>query len=252
MNFSASRWLGAGVLALALPLVAAAQEAYTNQELDLHAGPSRDYPLVARLGPGQPLDVVGCTRDYDWCDVVLPDGLRGWARASRLVYPYRGSQVPLAAYGATIGVPIVGFAIGNYWGEHYRDRPWYGERRWWGGRPPPPPQPGWRPTPPPPLAWTAPPQPGWQGRPPGAYGPPPGYRPDGDRDRGQRPQGGFEHGRPPTQTVPVNPGFRPPAQGFPVPVPVPVPVPQHQAPPQPHNPNAFPGPFDPPRAIDRP
>jgi len=216
-----TRWLGAGAVALALPLAAAAQEAYTRGDANLRAGPSNEYPLVARLAPEQPLQVVGCTDGYAWCDVVLPDGLRGWVRASRLDYAYDGDAVPLATYGATIGVPIIGFALGSYWSDYYRDRPWYREPRWWGNRPPPPPMPGWRPAAPPALGWAPrPPGPGWHG------GSPP--RPD------------WNNGMPRPRPMPPpqwegrpNP---PPAAAFPRPIAPPVgnrPPPRFEAQPRP-------------------
>ncbi len=40
------------VLAAALPLAAAAQEARSTKWVNLRAGPARDYPLVHALGPG--------------------------------------------------------------------------------------------------------------------------------------------------------------------------------------------------------
>jgi uncharacterized protein YraI len=129
---------------------------------------------VARLAPGQPLDVVGCTSGYGWCDVVLPDGGRGWVWSRNLDYAYQDQRVPLATYGAVIGVPIVAFAIGSYWADYYRDRPWYGDRRWWGNRPPPP-MAGWRP--PPPV------RPGWQPRPVAAQGRASGHRARGSDRR---------------------------------------------------------------------
>ncbi|WP_213954566.1 SH3 domain-containing protein [Variovorax sp. dw_954] len=220
-NTFGMRWIGIGALALMLPLVASAQEAYTRGSVNLRAGPSNDYPLITRLAPGQAVSVVGCTGGYGWCDVVLPDGLRGWAAATRLAYPYGGATVPLASYGAIIGVPIVTFSIGNYWGNYYRDRPWYGEPRWWGGRPPPPPVPGWRPPPPPHAGWQPrPPGPGYvpPPRPPGGpgYGHPGYYdpRPRYDAHPGYAPhpghaaQPGFNPGRPPQA-----PGGPPPRAG---------------------------------------
>src|SRR5450756_2240709 len=48
-------------LAAALPLTSMAQEARSTKWVNLRAGPARDYPLVARLGPGTPLAVQGCT-----------------------------------------------------------------------------------------------------------------------------------------------------------------------------------------------
>ncbi|WP_086921776.1 SH3 domain-containing protein [Variovorax sp. JS1663] len=196
-NILGRRWIAIGLLAFALPLAASAQQAFSRGTVNLRAGPSGDYPLVARLGPGQPFEVLGCTRGYSWCDVVLPDGLRGWLFAASIDYAYEDRRVPLASYGAMIGVPIVGFAIGNYWGDHYRDRSWYGEQRWWHGRPPPPPVAGWRPVPAPRPDWRPNP---WHDR-------DPGYRPR--PDPGFRPQPGWQQ-PPPAPRPPPDHGFRPP------------------------------------------
>lgn len=194
MNTSVLRRAGIGALVLALPAAASAQQAFARGPVNLRAGPAGDYPLVAQLAPGQPLEVIGCTSGYGWCDVVLPDGGRGWVWSRNLDYAWQQQRVPLAAYGAAIGIPIIGFGIGSYWADHYRDRPWYGERRWWGGRPPPPVA-GWR-APPPvrpawqPRAW----QPGPGVRPP----PAPGFRPPPDPGfRPPRPQPAFRPGLPP-------------------------------------------------------
>jgi uncharacterized protein YraI len=198
-NKLSMRWVGVGALALALPLAATAQQAFTRGTVNMRAGPSGDYPLVARLAPGQPLDVMGCTGGYSWCDVVLPDGGRGWVWARSLDYAYQERRVPLATYAAVIGVPVVTFVIGNYWSDYYRDRPWYGERRWWGSRPPPPPVPGWRP--PPPM------RPAWQPRP----WPGPGFKPA--PGPGVRPQHAQGHRPPPPRPdfrPPSDPGFKPP------------------------------------------
>lgn len=193
MKTTVWRWVGVGALALSMPLAATAQQAFTRISVNLRAGPAADYPVVAVLGGGQPLDVMGCTGGYSWCDVVLPDGLRGWVFAQGLDYAYEQQRVPLATYGAVIGVPIVTFALGSYWSNYYRDRPWYGDRRWWGSRPPPPAQ-GWRPPPPPRPEWRPNP---W--RPGGPGGPGPGFRPRPDRP----PPSG------PGVRLPRDDGFRP-------------------------------------------
>ncbi|RZI63280.1 MAG: ligand-binding protein SH3 [Variovorax sp.] len=198
------RWIGIGALTLVVPLAASAQQAFTNVSVNLRAGPSADYPVVAVLGGGQSLEVMGCTGGYSWCDVVLPDGLRGWLFSQALDYAYEQQRVPLATYGAVIGVPIVTFALGNYWSNYYRDRPWYGDRRWWGSRPPPPVQ-GWRPPPPPRAEWRPNP---WR---PGPGGPGPGYRPRPDRPSPPGP--GFRPPRDDGYRPRPDPGFRPGGPG---------------------------------------
>ncbi|AOI88695.1 SH3 domain-containing protein [Burkholderia pseudomultivorans] len=123
--------------AAALPGVADAQsDAYTNAPAELFAGPAPDYPVVAQLAPGTALDVYGCLSDYTWCDVAVP-GVRGWIDAQLLNYPYQGNDVPVLEYGAIVGIPITGFAIGAYWDRYYRNRPWYHDRDRWAHRPEP-------------------------------------------------------------------------------------------------------------------
>ena len=118
----AAQGVAAGLLAL--PLGAFAQQAFTRAGVSLMAGPGNNYPVVAMLGHGQPVDVMGCTQGYGWCDVVLPDGLRGWLFAPVLEYPYQGTPVPLPGYAPVVGVAIITFSIGSYWGRYHRDRPW--------------------------------------------------------------------------------------------------------------------------------
>lgn len=121
------------VLALALPLAAAAEQARTKQWVNVRAGPAGNYPTVMRLAPGTFVQVYGCTSGYRWCDVVASDGQRGWALAGSLYYPYENRWVAVTGYyGPGFGIPVTAFVMGDYWGTHYRQRPWYGHRQYWG------------------------------------------------------------------------------------------------------------------------
>jgi uncharacterized protein YraI len=193
--------LAAG-LSLAASSAFAQSQAYTSEPVDLYAGPSGDYPVVSELGPNVPVTVMGCVSDYSWCDVAMP-GMRGWVYAGYLTYPYQGGYVPLTNYGAAIGLPIVTFSIGAYWGSFYRDRPWYGQRDHWAHVPPP--GYGGHPPGPPPGVHGGPqggPQHGPQGG-PGGQGRPPAPQ------AGGRPPGQPENGMPPPQgRPPMNGGER--------------------------------------------
>ena len=132
--------IGLGFLTAALtamPATSYAQQlAYTSKDVNLRAGPSRDYPVVATLPAGVSISVEGCLSDYRWCDVVAGPN-RGWVYAGNIVYPYQGSTVPVLTYGAMIGIGIIAFSIGNYWDDHYRASPWYPQRQRWIDRPHP-------------------------------------------------------------------------------------------------------------------
>jgi uncharacterized protein YraI len=113
--------------ALALPIAAQAQQAFAAKTVNVRAGPGSEYPIVAVLGEGFPLAVQGCTEDYRWCDIVAGPN-RGWVYGGNISYAYQNNYVPLINYGSVIGIGVLGFALNDYWGHHYRDRPWYGDR----------------------------------------------------------------------------------------------------------------------------
>ena len=117
-------------LAVVSAPVQAQQMAYVSHEVNLRAGPSSDYPVVAILGAGVNITVEGCLSDYRWCDVSVGPN-RGWLYAGNIVYPYQGAGVPLLTYGSAIGIGIIAFSAGSYWDDYYRYRPWYPQRQRW-------------------------------------------------------------------------------------------------------------------------
>ncbi len=125
------------VLLLAACGFARAQNAYTSRPANVRAGPDREYPVVAQLGPGEPLDVHGCLSDWSWCDVSFEDN-RGWVYAGGVSFVYEGQRVPLYSYAPRLGLPIITFSLGTYWDQHYRGRPWYSQRQTWAHRRLPP------------------------------------------------------------------------------------------------------------------
>jgi len=217
-------WQVGAVLTLALASAATAsyaQVAYTAKDVNVRAGPARDYPVVTRLPRGVALSVQGCLSGYHWCDIAVGRN-RGWVYGGNIVYPYQGDNVPLLTYGSMIGVGIVAFSAARYWDTYYVGRPWYSQRHVWVSRPPPhygsgghrpppayrpggsypPPRPDYRPggpahRPPPPGLGA-----GGPSRPPHGQGPGNGHQPP----QGQGPGNGH---RPPQGQAPGN-GHRPP------------------------------------------
>ena len=122
------------VAVLAVPAISFAQSGYVSKDVNLRAGPGKDYPAVAFLRTGVTISVVGCLSDYRWCDVIAGPN-RGWVYAANIVYPYQGANVAIMTYGAAIGLGIIAFSVGNYWDHHYRARPWYQQRQTWIDRP---------------------------------------------------------------------------------------------------------------------
>ena len=122
-----------------------AQQAWTTRQVNVRAGPDREYPLVATLDAGTQVEVAGCVDDYRWCDIFHGE-IRGWVYAKGLQYGYESRRVPIYDYGAVIGVPIITFSILSYWDDYYRNRPFYRDRPRWERRPYPG-GPGWVPSP---------------------------------------------------------------------------------------------------------
>jgi uncharacterized protein YraI len=125
-----------GVQLLALCAAAVAQNAVTTEPVSVYAGPDDSYPMVAQLDADSPVQVMGCLDDWSWCDVAFADN-RGWVYAPNVTYQYDGGYVPLYTYAPSLGIPVVQFTIGDYWGQHYHGRPWYAQRDEWLHREPP-------------------------------------------------------------------------------------------------------------------
>lgn len=118
--------------ALSVPAFAAASGA-TSQGVQLSAGPGDDYPDVMRLAPNLKVTIHGCTRAWDWCDVEWR-GNRGFVPAAALDLRKDSVLMPVSTEGPSAGLPQVDFDLSKYWETHYRQRPWYSDRREWSMR----------------------------------------------------------------------------------------------------------------------
>jgi uncharacterized protein YraI len=212
------------------PIAQAEQLAQARVDVNLRAGPNREYPVVAALRVGTQFTVLGCLGDYSWCDVQSPP-YRGWVYAENLlIFQPNGDAAALNVAGALVGIGVTTFILNSYWRDHYYNRPWYGQSNYWNSRPVPyygrpgyyPPPPHYRPPPPPayrppPPAYRPPPPPAYRPPPPhqggGGYNPGAGYRPPPPHHGG----GGYNPGngyRPPPPPPPGGGNIsRPPAGG---------------------------------------
>ncbi|MEP6940642.1 MAG: SH3 domain-containing protein, partial [Rudaea sp.] len=183
------------VILFGVSVCAFANDGYVTSAVSLRAGPDTTFPLITVLPEGMPVSVQGCVDGYAWCDVIAEED-RGWVSGQYVAFVQDTQPVYLSDYGPRAGIPIVAFAIGLYWDNYYRNRPWYDRRSHWsswrpayrplphrppGFRPPPPRPPGWRPPPRPPTGGgnrpPPRPNPGGGNRPPPRPNPPGGNRP---------------------------------------------------------------------------
>jgi uncharacterized protein YraI len=197
-------WSWFGIVGLAWASSATAQTAITTQAVNVRAGPDRNFPAVTWLLGGVAVNVVGCTSDWRWCDIIAGRD-RGWVYTRYLSFPFNNNTVTILQGGPTLGLPVVTFNIGTYWGAHYRGRPWFGNQPYWDNRwqrrPPPP---AWRPPPPrPPPSARPPPRPPPSSRPPPSGRPPSGSRPPSGGGGSRPPSGGGS--RPPSGSRPPPP-----------------------------------------------
>ncbi len=138
--------LAAG-LALGGMGVAQAAPGYATANVNLRSGPDTSFPAVVVIPDGASVNIEGCLRDESWCDVRWGPN-RGWVYSTYLAAPYQGRRELVPDWGlAAIGIPVIAFAASDYWGRHYVNQPWYGDRyRWYNYQPRP--RPNWRPPPP--------------------------------------------------------------------------------------------------------
>lgn len=129
----------AAVAVAALPALAEAAPAVSTASVNMRSGPSTRYPPVLVIPAGSRVEIAGCMRSANWCDVSYR-GYRGWVSGSYLQAVYAQRRVYVdPQYYRPLGIPSVTFSIGNYWDRHYRDRDFYRDRDHWrtDDRPPP-------------------------------------------------------------------------------------------------------------------
>ena len=130
-NISLAIGAGLGLItAIAASDIAEAANGYALSTLSERAGPGLEYPPIATIPAGAPVTIYGCLAYNSWCDVAWAQN-RGWAPSSRLQVVYQTRRVQLPLYARQIGIPFVAFDVNVYWGAHYRNRPFYGQRFHW-------------------------------------------------------------------------------------------------------------------------
>ncbi len=118
----------AGLLGMLLaPIAAQAAPGVVIHHTGLRAGPGKNYPLLARLEGGAPVDVLGCVTGWGWCEVVA-GGVHGWTVGKRLGMVLAGRNVQVGLYGPRLGLPMVEFEERPYWAQYYRNRDFYVQR----------------------------------------------------------------------------------------------------------------------------
>lgn len=96
----------------------------------MRAGPEAGYPAVRNIARGGRVTVHGCLDDRSWCDVSYGND-RGWVSGSEFSGRYDGREDNLANLSFSIRIGTVTFSFGDYWENHYRQRPFYSERYRW-------------------------------------------------------------------------------------------------------------------------
>lgn len=118
-----------GVLATVMLVLAGATaqaqtQGFTTTTVNMRAGPSTGYPVVATLPPDATIEVYGCQAGYDWCDISW-NSARGWIASSYILTEQDGKKAVMTpAVAAAIGISIVVFSE-VYWNNHYKHYPWY-------------------------------------------------------------------------------------------------------------------------------
>lgn len=121
----------AALALLVLPAVAEAATAYSTANVNMRSGPSTRYPAVVVIPANARVEILGCMRDANWCDVTFAR-YRGWVSGSYLQTTYSKRRVYVdPQYYRPLGIPSVQFDVDTYWDRNYRSRDFYRDRDRW-------------------------------------------------------------------------------------------------------------------------
>jgi uncharacterized protein YgiM (DUF1202 family) len=68
----------------------------SNQGINVRGGAGRSFRVVAVLGPGDIVEIIGRNADESWYEVRLEDGTEGWVSAQFLLLELPGDATPTA------------------------------------------------------------------------------------------------------------------------------------------------------------
>jgi uncharacterized protein YraI len=120
-------FLGMLVLPLVTLQTAHAADGRLSDAVQMYAGPGTEFPNVRRLAKGLSVDVHGCLKTWEWCDVSWR-GNRGWVQGGAVAFRRGDEQLPVSRFGQELGIPQVTFQVNSYWDTHYRGALWYADR----------------------------------------------------------------------------------------------------------------------------
>lgn len=127
------------VLLITLSIAASpsmADTAVTTARLTVRAGPHASLPAVAIIRRGDSVDLKGCLRSTEWCEIETVNDERGFVPASYLRVDRRGRSLTIIEWKAGGGSRTIIFRPHNYWDRYYSEKPFYKDRdRWFGHKP---------------------------------------------------------------------------------------------------------------------
>ncbi len=99
----------------------------TSATANVRSGPANKYEIIGKIRSGTQVQIIGCARTWEWCDVE-GGGLRGWVPARFLLGYQDNHLVSVINYGEKTGIRIIAFDEPTYWSEHYTNRDFYQKR----------------------------------------------------------------------------------------------------------------------------
>lgn len=102
----------AATAAICLASAALAEGGLATSDLNLRAGPGTAHAVLATIPRGGEVEIIGCLRSLDWCEVRWR-GARGWASAGHLAVPRPAGTLLVPKDRASRALPTVEYDARN-------------------------------------------------------------------------------------------------------------------------------------------
>lgn len=99
-------------MAVSLPTMAMALDAVATTDLNMRAGPGPEHEIVGTIGSNDPVEILGCLPERNWCQVSW-QGQQGWSYSDYLAVTQADERMLVPQARTVLDIPAATFSAAS-------------------------------------------------------------------------------------------------------------------------------------------